>query len=61
MTTNEITATNLRSVADLLEAHPHLPNPYVTTSSTGRVNVNWYLTLEHIGTSNQKADAAAII
>lgn len=35
-------ARNLRAVADLLDAHPDLPNCYITAhGSTGAVKVDW--------------------
>ncbi len=35
-------AANLRAVADLLDAHPDLPNCYITAhGSTGAVRVDW--------------------
>lgn len=34
----------LRAAADLLEQHPTLPAPYVTSHSTGDTFVNWYIT-----------------
>jgi hypothetical protein len=55
---NGITAANLRAAADLLERHPDLPTPYVTSSSLGgTVSLAWYL---HHG-DDQRANAAAIV
>jgi hypothetical protein len=59
-TPSTITAA-LREAADLLDQRPQLPQPYITNSYSGRVNLAWYL---HIDTSNhpkQKALAALIV
>ena len=54
----------LRQVADLLEAHPDLPLPYVTSSSSGAASVSWQLVIESIhgfDLAAQKAEATRII
>jgi hypothetical protein len=58
---NSITAANLRLAADLLDEHPDLPQPYITTISDGTLSLHWFLHLSHVGTGNEKADAAAIV
>jgi len=52
-------ADNLRAVAELLDAHPELPEPYITTQG-GRANLNWFLQLEG-NEAEQKATAAVIV
>ena len=59
--TNTVTAVNLRAAADLLEAHPELVQPYVTTNSNGTVNLNWYLTVGARDLASQKLEAARIV
>lgn len=54
---NTITAANLRAVADLLDQHPDIEQPYITTHVTGRVSLNWYLN----GRDDERAEAAAIV
>jgi hypothetical protein len=56
---NTITAA-LRQAANLLEQHPQLPQPYITTLSNGRAKVSWYLPITH-GVASQKAIAATIL
>jgi hypothetical protein len=50
----------LREAADLLEQHPDLPQPYITSSSNGTASLSWYLHGDNLGLSGQK-DAAALI
>ena len=50
-TVAETMAANLRAAADLIAQHPHLAAPYVTTSSTGRVDLDWYLSHKADGRS----------
>jgi len=63
MTTTATVSEKLRTIADLIDAHPDLPLPYVTAFSTGTTAAAWYL---HIGDFNadlpgQKAAAALIV
>lgn len=52
----------LRQVADLLEQHPDLPQPYVTSSYAGRVDARWYLSIDSPGApAEQRATAQQII
>lgn len=52
----------LRQVADLLEQHPDLPQPYITSSSDGTMRLAWYLSINDRGTpAEQKAIAQQII
>lgn len=50
----------LREAANLLEQHPQLPQPYITTLSNGRVELNWYLH-GHGSLDEQKRAAAEIV
>lgn len=34
---------NLHHAADLLAAHPDIPQPYITSRSAGTVDLSWYL------------------
>ena len=56
-TVNTLTAANLRAAADLIAAHPDIPQPYVTSSSDGTVDLAWYLN----GREGAKAKAAAVV
>jgi len=56
---NSITAA-LREAAFLLDQHPALPQPYITSSSSGRVSLSWYLHHDG-GAATQKATAAEIV
>lgn len=51
----------LRQAADLIEAHPELPTPVVTTYSSGTVNVAWQLMNDAATETDQKAAARLII
>jgi hypothetical protein len=54
----------LHLVAELLEQHPDLPAPYVTTSShksKHTADLSWYLTIGELKPSEQKALAASIV
>jgi len=51
----------LRAVADLLDQHPDLPEPYVRVSSSPSALVAWWLTVEGRNDADQKATAASII
>ena len=53
--------TALREAADLLDQHPDLPQPYITSSSDGSVRLNWYLNIHVDDLADQKALAAAIV
>lgn len=56
---------NLRAVADLIEAHPELPLPFVTAyGHSSEVEVVWYLHIEsnlHGDLAGQKAAAAQLV
>lgn len=46
----ETMAANLHAAADLIAQHPDIKPPYITTStSTGRVDLDWYLHHEEDG------------
>ena len=51
----------LRDVADLLDAHPDLPEPYTSVYSSGSVDVQWYLEIHGLDLAGQKATAAKIV
>lgn len=53
----------LRQLADLVDAHPDLPQPYTTAYSTGDVQACWFLHLHGLkeDLSGQKAAAAQIV
>ena len=51
----------LREAAALVEAHPELPTPYVTSSSDGRAHVHWFLTMDGRTKVNQRGDAVRIM
>ena len=51
----------LRDAADLLDEHPDLPQPYVTSSSAGTAHLAWYLTVKGYDLAEQKQLAAHII
>lgn len=54
---NVVTAENLHAAADLIAAHPDLPQPYIASSSSGRISLDWFLN----GRENAKANAAAVV
>ena len=54
-------APALREAADLLESHPDLPQPYVTSSSAGTAHMAWYLAVHGYDLAEQKQLAARII
>ena len=51
----------LRAVADLIDAHPDLPEPYTSVYSSGSVDVQWYLEIHGLDLAGQKATAAKIV
>jgi hypothetical protein len=52
----------LRAVADLIDAHPDLPQPYINAYSQGGVvEAHWYLHIWADDLTEQKATAAAIV
>jgi hypothetical protein len=51
----------LREAADLLDQHPELPAPYITTLSVGRARLAWYIALDTKDLIAQKATAALIV
>jgi hypothetical protein len=54
----------LREAADLLEQHPELPQPYITSSISGKTSLAWQLVIESIhglDLAGQKATAREII
>jgi hypothetical protein len=51
----------LREAADLLEQHPELPAPYVTTLTVGRASLAWYISIGTKDLAKQKATAALIV
>jgi hypothetical protein len=63
--TNSTTTTSsqLRALADLIDAHPNLPEAYISSYSTDRVDVHWYLHIHELvqDLPAQKAAAALII
>lgn len=42
-TTTNITAAALRRAADLIEEHPDLPHPVITSYSAGNVEIDWMI------------------
>lgn len=63
-TTETITTTSdqLRALADLIDAHPDLPAPYITAySNGGGVHAKWYLHLHGLDLPGQKTTAAQIV
>jgi hypothetical protein len=56
------TVTVLRNFADLLDAHPDLPAPYISIMSGGRTaDAHWYLHINDHSLDEQKATAAQIV
>jgi hypothetical protein len=52
----------LRAIADLIDAHPDLPQPYISAhSSSNTVEAKWYLHIWADDLTEQKATAAAIV
>jgi hypothetical protein len=52
----------LRAIADLIDAHPDLPQPYINAhSSSNVVEAHWYLHIWADDLTEQKATAAAIV
>lgn len=47
----------LREAADLLDQHPEIRQPYLTTSVSGRAHLAWFLPIE-IRTDDEQRDAA---
>lgn len=64
-TTDTLTSTSvrLRAIADLIDAHPNLPVPYITAHSSGNVAASWYLHINALEKDlpGQKATAASIV
>ena len=56
-------AASLRAVADLIDVHPDLPEPYVTAYSSGNIEAHWYLHINDLEKDmpGQKAAAAQIV
>lgn len=52
-----VLAANLRAAADLVDAHPDIKQPYITTLSNGGVDLSWYLN----GKENARKTAAAVV
>jgi hypothetical protein len=59
--TTQTLADLLHAAGDLLAEHPDLPQPYITTSTEPRVDLNWYLMLGVTDLGEQKATAQQII
>jgi len=57
------TSTKLRVLADLIDAHPDLPQPYTTAYSSGEVEARWYLHINDLQDDlpGQKTTAAQIV
>jgi hypothetical protein len=51
----------LRAVADLIDAHPGLPEPYTSFYGSGNIDVQWYLQIQNQDFTWQKATAAKIV
>ena len=51
----------LRAVADLIDAHPDLPEPYTSIYSSGNIDVQWYLHIQNLNLAEQKTAAAKIV
>lgn len=54
-------APGLREAADLMDAHPDLVQPYLTTGVWGRVRLSWYLTIDTDDDAEQKVLAVEIV
>lgn len=69
MTSTDITtatvSARLRALADVLDAHPGLPDPYISASGSGsgKVEAHWYLHIHELNEDlpGQKTAAAAIV
>jgi hypothetical protein len=61
--TEATVSENLRTLADLIEAHPDLPLPYAVAYGTTdpSIDVHWYLHLDHVDLPEEKAIAARIV
>lgn len=55
------TAAKLRKFADLLDAHPDLPAPYISIMSSGSADAHWYLHINGHDLDEQKSVAAQIV
>jgi len=62
-TKNPVTTytAGLRAVADLIDAHPGLPEPYTSVYSSGNIDVQWYLQIKNPDLAWQKTTAAKIV
>jgi len=62
MSTATTVSENLRVLADLIEAHPDLPPPYVTAGAYG-TDASWYLHINDLARDlpEQKAVAARVV
>ena len=55
------TADRLRLLADLIDAHPDLPQPYISAYSSGTIDASWYLHTRGLKLAVQKATAAKVV
>ena len=63
MSTTATVSENLRVLADMIEAHPDLPLPFISAYSTGNIDAAWYLHIHDLAENlpEQKAVAARIV
>jgi hypothetical protein len=62
MSDTSTTSTALRQVADLLDAHPDLPQPTVTVYPSGRASLDWVLSVwVSSDLAEQRAAATSIV
>jgi hypothetical protein len=60
--TTTTTSARLRILADLIEAHPDLPPPYISACSSGSsVDADWFLHTRGLELADQKATAARVV
>jgi hypothetical protein len=62
-TTDTLTTTSvkLRALADLIDAHPDLPSPCITSFTSGAMEASWYLHVHGMDLTSQKATATRIV
>jgi hypothetical protein len=60
-TVHDTLAANLRTAAEIMQAHPDLPIPYITTTHRGGVEFAWYLTITAEDFAEQKRLARLIL
>lgn len=60
-TVHDTLAENLRRAAEIMQAHPDLPIPYITSTYRGGVELAWYLTVHVEDHAKQKRLAQTIL